>query len=64
MFYNVSFKYSESVYCANIAEADTIEEVNEAYSKYAWFCVTEAKPYDIEEAKRRGKPIIRVKKEA
>ena len=34
-YYKVSFQYSESVYCANIAHAETAADVEAYYSKYA-----------------------------
>lgn len=60
-YYNVSFKYSDSVYCANIAHAETAADVEAHYSsKYEWVKVSPAADYEVEEARRRGKPIIEV----
>ena len=59
-YYNVTFQYSEAVYCANIAHADNEEAVKEAYKKYPWCSVKPASAYDVEEAKRRGKPIVEI----
>lgn len=60
-YYNVSFQYSESVYCANIAHAETAADVEAYYSsKYTWVSVSPAADYEVEEARRRGKPIIEV----
>ena len=59
-YFNVSFQYSESVYCANIAHAETVADVEAHYSKYAWASVSPAADYEVEEARRRGKPIIEV----
>lgn len=39
-YFNVSFRKAESVYCANIAHAETVA--------------------DVEEARRRGKPIVEI----
>lgn len=58
-YFNVSFQYSESVYCANIAHAESAETVVAHYSaKYEWCKVSEATAADVEEAQRKGKPII------
>lgn len=60
-YFNVSFQYSESVYCANIAHAESAEAVEAHYSaKYEWCKVSEATAADVEEAQRRGKPIIEI----
>lgn len=60
-YFNVSFQYSESVYCANIAHAETAADVETYYSsKYTWVSVSPATDYEVEEARRRGKPIIEV----
>lgn len=58
--YKVTFKYSDFVYCTNIAKADTPERVREHYARYEWVVVKEATPYDIEEATRKGMPIITI----
>lgn len=59
-YFNVTFQYSESVYCANIAHAETVADVEAHYSKYAWVSVSPAADYEVEEARRRGKPIVEV----
>lgn len=60
-YFNVSFQYSENVYCANIAHAESAEAVEAHYSKkYEWCKVSEATAADVEEAQRRGKPIIEI----
>lgn len=59
-YYNVSFQYSENVYCSNIAHAETVEDVEKHYSEYAWVKVSDASEYDVKDAQRRGKPIIEV----
>lgn len=58
MYYKVSFQYSESVYCANIAKAECAEDVSAHYSKYAWHSVSEATSCEVESARERGMPII------
>lgn len=60
-YFNVSFQYSENVYCANIAHAETAADVETYYnSKYTWVSVSPAADYEVEEARRRGKPIIEI----
>lgn len=60
-YFNVSFQYSEDVYCANIAHAETAADVEAHYSnKYAWVSVSPAADYEVDEARRRGKPIIEI----
>lgn len=60
-YFKVSFQYSENTYCANIAQAETIEDVQRHYnSKYAWTAIDEATPAEVEVAKRKGMPIITV----
>ncbi len=60
-YFNVSFQYSKSVYCANIAHAESAETVEAHYSaKYEWYKVSEATAADVEEAQRRGKPIVEI----
>lgn len=58
--YKVSFQYSENIYCTNIAIAENIQDVENHYSKYAWFNITEATDGDIKEAERKGMPIITI----
>lgn len=63
-YFNVSFKYSDSVYCANVAHAESPEEVEKAYrKKYSWVSVSPANEHDVEDALKRGKPIIEVEPE-
>lgn len=60
-YFNVSFQYSESVYCANIVHAESAEAVEAHYSaKYEWCKVSEATAADVEEAQRKGKPIVEI----
>lgn len=57
----VSFKYSESTYCSNIAIAESIEDVRAHYSKkYTEIFINGATLADIEEAKKKGKPVIEI----
>ncbi len=60
-YFYVSFQYSEATYCANIAQAPSLEAVNKHYdAKYAWHEVREAKTHEIEAARRKGMPIITI----
>ena len=59
-YYSVSFKYSDTVYCANIAHAESIEDVEQRYSKYEWASVREARDSEVETARRKGMPIVEV----
>lgn len=59
-YFAVSFKYSETVYCSNIAHAETAEAVEAHYSKYEWVSVRECEKYEVEEARRRGKAVVNV----
>lgn len=59
-YFAVSFKYSESVYCSNIAHAETAEAVNAHYSKYEWVSVRECEEYEVETARRKGMPIVEI----
>lgn len=60
-YFNVSFQYSDDVFCANIAHAESAEDVEKHYSeKYEWCKVSEATAADVEEAQRKGKPIVEI----
>ena len=59
-YFAVSFKYSESVYCSNIAHAETAEAVNAHYSRYEWVSVRECEDYEVETARRKGMPIVEI----
>lgn len=63
MNYLVSFQYSETIYCTNIAAAEDINDVREHYSKYKWFDIKEASESEIESAKRKGMPVIEIEPE-
>lgn len=58
MYFKVCFQYSTTTYCVNIAEAENVEQVEDHYKKYDWFCVVPATVYDMNEAKKKGMPII------
>ena len=59
-YFYVSFKCSESVYCPNIAHAETAEAVADHYSKYEWVDIREAKAHEIETARQKGMPIVEI----
>ena len=60
-YYYVNFQYSENVFCANIAHAESAEAVENHYSKYNWCYVQDATDYQVETARRKGMPIIEIK---
>lgn len=57
-YYNVTFKWSDSVYCSNIACAENELAIREHYKKYEILSITGANGSDINEAIRKGKPIV------
>lgn len=57
-YFNVTFKYSENVYCTNIAHAENENDVQNHYNKYEILSITEASEHDVKDAQRRGKPVI------
>lgn len=59
-YFAVSFKYSDNVYCSNIAHAETAEVVNAHYSKYEWVDIREAEEHEIETARCKGMPIVEI----
>lgn len=59
-YFKVSFQYSESVFCANIAHAESAADVEKAYGEYSWYSVRPAEDYEVEEAREKGMPIIEV----
>lgn len=60
MYYKVTFKHSENVFCTNIAIADSVEAVKDHYSKYSWSNVRECAEWEVEEGKTKGMPIITI----
>lgn len=61
MIYNVTFKWSDGVYCSNVVVTDKGEEaIRDHYEEYENVWVTEGREYDLQDAKRRGKPIIKI----
>ena len=59
-YFAVSFEYSESVFCSNIAHAETAEAVEAHYSKYEWVSVRECENHEVETARRKGMPIVEI----
>ena len=56
--YNVSFKWSDSVWCANIARAESEEDVRAHYAEYETVYITSATESDLRDAEERHKPIV------
>ena len=56
--YRVSFQYSETTYCSNIAKALNRQDVENYYSEYPWYHIQEATESDLSEAARKGMPVI------
>lgn len=59
-YYRITFQYSEITYCTNIAHAENIQDVEKHYSKYNILKIVEADQSDIDEATRKGMPIIEI----
>lgn len=60
-YFKVSFQYSESVYCSNLAHAETAEDVRRHYeAKYSWVNVSPATEYDVRNAEVRGMPVVEI----
>lgn len=60
--YRVTFKYSETTYCTNIVKADSEAIATAHYTAqgYEVVAIREATASDIEEANKKGMPIITV----
>lgn len=57
--YKVTFKYSDSVYCSNIARAENENDVRARYSKkYEWVDIQPGTDSDLRAAERKGMPIV------
>lgn len=59
-YYNVSFQYSETTFCTNIALAESEDAVKEHYKEYQWCSVRPAEDYEVSEAAKKGMPIINI----
>ena len=59
-YFTVSFQYSETTYCTNIAHSESVEAVENEYSKYQWYKISEATEAEVEAAKRKGMPVIEI----
>ena len=61
-YYYVTFRwYDTDIYCANIAHAPSKAAVERFYTdRYGWCAVRECPPYDLQDARERGKPIIEI----
>lgn len=60
-YFKVTFKYSETTFCSNLAIAENIADVKSHYSKYDIIDISEANTSDIKEAQEKSKPIIECK---
>lgn len=59
MFYNVSFRwYDTGTYCTNIASAASEADVIAHYAGREIVSITPASDYDVQDARRRGKPVV------
>ena len=59
-YFKVTYQHSESVYCSNIAHAETAADVTAHYSRYEWVDVQPAESWEVDEAARRGMPIVEI----
>ena len=59
-YYKVSFEYADGIYCTNIAHAECAADVENHYSRYPWCKIREAAPYELDEAREKGMPIIAI----
>lgn len=59
-YFQITFKYSEEIFCTNIAHASTINEINAKYSDYEIISCRECESYEVESAKRRHMPIVEI----
>ena len=63
MLYAITFKYSETTYCSNLAFADNAKVVRDHYeAKYSDVTVRRAEVWELHEAERKGKPILDLEK--
>lgn len=61
--YSVSFKYSDTTYCKNIA-IGTLNDVGTYYNrKYSQVIINGATQADLDEAKKKGMPVVEVGKQ-
>lgn len=57
--FNVTFHYSGSTYCSNVAIAACEADVKAHYSKYDEVIISEGSENDLKDAEKRNKPVIR-----
>lgn len=63
-YYTVTFQWHDTTtYCSNLAHAENADAVTAHYRKKhtGYLNVTPATDSDVNDAKRRGKPIIEIK---
>lgn len=57
--FNIAFRwYNTGTYCSNLVVADNESQVREHYKEMEIIGISKASDYDLEDAIRRGKPII------
>lgn len=59
-YFKVTYQHSESVYCSNIAHAETAADVTAQYNHYEWVDVQPAESWEVDAAARRGMPIVEI----
>lgn len=60
-YFNVCYQVSETIYSANIAHAETAEDVAAYYAKKSDNVqITEAHDYDVAAAQRKGMPVVEI----
>ena len=57
-YFKVTYQHSEYVWCTNIAHAVNAADVEREYSNHANVTIREADAADVEEARRKGMPIV------
>lgn len=64
MLYAITFKYSETTYCSNLAFADNAGVVRDHYEakQYTDIMIRKAEVWELHEAERKGKPILDLEK--
>lgn len=60
--YKVEFAwYDTGTWCANIVQAESADAVHQHYKKYGEKrYIWEAKDWEVDEAKRKGMPIVNI----
>lgn len=61
MFYKVSFRFADNTFCTNICDAQTFSDLEREYSDYNELDIREAQPWEVEDARQKGMPIIKAR---